>query len=58
MKLLVSSWYFTAAALLLILCVPLFALGDYVMGTIFVAVALVCSIRGRRRRLRQRARKG
>ena len=56
MKLLTSSWWLTAAALLLILCVSLFALGDYVMGTVFVVVAAFCIVRGRKRILRKRKR--
>ena len=57
MKLLNSSWWLTAAALLLILCVSLFALGDYVMGTVFVVVAAFCVIRARKRHLRLKRRR-
>ena len=55
MRLLASSWYLTAAVLLLVLCVPMFVLGDYVLGTIFVVVAAYCSIRARKRHLRRKA---
>jgi hypothetical protein len=56
-KLLTSSWWLTAAVLLLILCVSLFALGDYVMGTIFVIVAVFCVVRARKRHLRLKRRR-
>jgi hypothetical protein len=56
-KLLTSSWWLTAAVILLILCVSLFALGDYVMGTIFVIVAVFCVVRARKRHLRLKRRR-
>jgi hypothetical protein len=55
MRLLTSSWWLTAAVLLLILCASLFALGDYVMGTVFVVVAVFCIVRARKRNLRRKA---
>jgi len=55
-KLLASSWWLTAAALLLIVCASLFALGDYVMGAVFVVLAAFCIVRARKRHLRKRKR--